>query len=93
MAQFGRALRSGRRGRWFKSSRIDFLAEAPENDFSSCSPVFCSLIIPDWHLFPCEMHFLNAVQGTTVPVPMSSSEAMKGSLTVYSPLYMMKTIN
>ena len=24
MAQFGRALRSGRRGRWFKSSRIDF---------------------------------------------------------------------
>ena len=23
MAQFGRALRSGRRGRWFKSSRID----------------------------------------------------------------------
>ena len=24
MAQFGRALRSGRRGRWFESSRIDY---------------------------------------------------------------------
>ena len=28
VAQFGRALRSGRRGRWFKSSRIDSLAGA-----------------------------------------------------------------
>ena len=33
VAQFGRALRSGRRGRWFKSSRIDFLAGAPGDGF------------------------------------------------------------
>ena len=30
VAQFGRALRSGRRGRRFKSCRIDSLAGAPE---------------------------------------------------------------
>ena len=31
MAQFGRALRSGRRGRGFESRRFDSLAGAPES--------------------------------------------------------------
>ncbi len=31
VAQLGRALRSGRRGRWFKSSRPDHFDESPIN--------------------------------------------------------------
>ena len=36
MAQFGRALRSGRRGRWFKSSRIDTRSGVPSGTPDSC---------------------------------------------------------
>ena len=36
MAQFGRALRSGRRGRWFKSSRIDTKSGVPSGTPDSC---------------------------------------------------------
>ena len=40
MAQFGRALRSGRRGRGFESRRFDSLAGAPETLCYIGFPVF-----------------------------------------------------
>ncbi len=40
MAQFGRALRSGRRGRGFESRRFDSLAGAPEHLRNQGSGVF-----------------------------------------------------
>ena len=40
MAQFGRALRSGRRGRGFESRRFDSLAGAPEHLRDQGSGVF-----------------------------------------------------
>ncbi len=40
MAQPGRALRSGRRGRWFKSSRPDFDKLLLAKDFRSCYCTF-----------------------------------------------------
>ena len=60
MAQFGRALRSGRRGRGFESRRFDSLAGAPENPlfirvsgvfslFFYVSKIFLSVV--KFHLF------------------------------------------
>ena len=40
VAQFGRALRSGRRGRGFESRRFDSLAGAPEHLRNQGSGVF-----------------------------------------------------
>ena len=40
MAQFGRALRSGRRGRWFESSRIDFFMLAGNLGFIRFPAIF-----------------------------------------------------
>ena len=47
VAQLGRALRSGRRGRRFKSCRIDSLAGAPESRDVSGFPV---LFLPFAHM-------------------------------------------
>ena len=47
VAQLGRALRSGRRGRRFKSCRFDSLAGAPESFIQRVPVLFLLLPLPD----------------------------------------------
>ena len=56
VAQFGRALRSGRRGRGFESRRFDSLAGAPEN------PLFIGVSGVFWVFFYVSKTFLQVAK-------------------------------